>query len=91
MIQLSLPAKEVLATSLFRPHSLPRFQPPARSSVQSHNEKGMKKHYAERDWARLERALLTMAEKLKDVLMGQGDGASDSTGAAAMAFCGDGI
>ena len=65
--------------------------PAATEMYLSHSEKGMKKHYAQRDWGRLERATLVMAEKLKDVLVTQGDGATDSTGAAAMAFCGDGI
>jgi hypothetical protein len=34
----------------------------------SHSEPGMKKHYAQRDWARLERALTEMEKKLSDVL-----------------------
>lgn len=31
----------------------------------SHSEPGMKKHYAERDWARLEKALKKMYKRLK--------------------------
>jgi len=34
----------------------------------SHSEPSMKKHYAERDWARVGRALAKMGEQLKDVL-----------------------
>jgi hypothetical protein len=30
----------------------------------------MKKHYAQRDWGRLERALVEMGERLKNVLRG---------------------
>ena len=51
----------------------------------------MKKHYAERDWSRLERALMAMADKLKDALTTQGDVASDSTGAFVPTYCGEGI
>jgi hypothetical protein len=37
----------------------------------SHSEPCMKRHYAERDWARLERALLEMEKRLGDVLTAQ--------------------
>ena len=35
----------------------------------AHSEPGMKKHYAHRDWARLERAIWEMGERVKDVLL----------------------
>ncbi|MEI7835439.1 MAG: hypothetical protein WCK05_03410 [Planctomycetota bacterium] len=34
----------------------------------SHSERGMKRNYAQRDWARLERATEAMSEQVKDVL-----------------------
>ena len=36
----------------------------------AHAEQGMKKHYAQRDWARLERALVEMEGRLGGVLTG---------------------
>ena len=34
----------------------------------SHSEPGMKRHYAERDWGRLERALDEMQQRLREIL-----------------------
>lgn len=34
----------------------------------SHSEPGMKRHYAERDWARLERALLEMEKRISGII-----------------------
>jgi predicted transcriptional regulator len=42
--------------------------PTATEMYLGHVENGMKKHYAQRDWERLERALVEMEARLKDVL-----------------------
>ena len=34
----------------------------------AHAEPGMKKHYAQRDWGRLEKALLEMEKRLKGII-----------------------
>ena len=47
-----------------------QIDPLATEMYLSHSEPGMKKHYAQRDWARLERALVEMEERLGGVLRG---------------------
>ena len=45
-----------------------QIDPLATEMYLAHSEPGMKRHYAQRDWARLERALIEMWDRLKDVL-----------------------
>ena len=52
-------------TGATRPESI---DPAATELYLSHSEKGMKRHYAQRDWSRLERALVRMEEMLGDVI-----------------------